>query len=141
MVKSRVSEERTGWRDQALSQRHRLWGYDLPAVDIDFLMVEYDQGTPVAIIEYKHESAQWNLCHPNFSAIIRLADGCSIPAFMVRYGDNCDWFELWPINRFAREMNIMRTNRMSESEYVSFLYSLKGKAMPDEVYGILNYPF
>ena len=33
-----VRAERTHWRDEALSERHRLWGYDCPAVDVDFLL-------------------------------------------------------------------------------------------------------
>ena len=34
-----VRPERTGWRDEKLSQRHRMWGWDCPAVDIDFLLL------------------------------------------------------------------------------------------------------
>jgi hypothetical protein len=64
------AEERTGWRDEELSLRHRLyWGRDCPAVDVDFMLsdapemfddnfrlVEYYHSKPKALIEYKH----WN---------------------------------------------------------------------------------
>ena len=49
-----VRQERTNWRDQELSARHRTWGFNCPAVDLDFLMVEYNIGKPVGLIEYKH---------------------------------------------------------------------------------------
>ena len=56
-----TTKERTGWRDERISQRHRLWGVECQAIDLDFLLVEYrseyDDIRPVAIIEYKHECA------------------------------------------------------------------------------------
>lgn len=36
--------ERTGWRDENLSRRHREWGFHCPAVDLGFLLIEYDTG-------------------------------------------------------------------------------------------------
>jgi len=50
---SKTRPERTQWRDQKLSERHRAWGFNCPAIDIDFLMVEFHTGKPVAIIDYK----------------------------------------------------------------------------------------
>ena len=35
-----VRKERTGWRDEEISRRHRLWGVSCAATDIDFLLVE-----------------------------------------------------------------------------------------------------
>ncbi len=35
-----VRQERTGWRDEKISQRHREWGYNCPAVDLDFEVVD-----------------------------------------------------------------------------------------------------
>lgn len=43
MMMKAVAEERNGWRDERISKRHRQWGRDCPAVDIDFLMLEYDR--------------------------------------------------------------------------------------------------
>lgn len=36
-----VKLEKTCWRDLDLLKRHRVWGWDCPAQDIDFL--EYDK--------------------------------------------------------------------------------------------------
>ena len=54
-----VRAERTGWRDEELSQEHRKWGFDCPTVDIDFLMLEYDTGRASALVEYKNEHAKF----------------------------------------------------------------------------------
>jgi hypothetical protein len=40
----KIPPERNGWRDLEMSLRHKLWGFHCPAVDIDFLMVEYNRG-------------------------------------------------------------------------------------------------
>jgi hypothetical protein len=45
-----VKKERSGWRDLELSGRHRRWGWDCPAVDLDFLFLEYDKGKAVALV-------------------------------------------------------------------------------------------
>jgi len=71
-----VRLERTGFRDQEISERHRFWGFDCPAVDIDFLMLEFNRGQPIAIIEYKRFTAQEpNPKHPSYRALSTLADG------------------------------------------------------------------
>ena len=70
-----VREERTGWRDARISARHRLWGFNCPSVDLDFLLVEYHLGKPVGLVEYKHYQAQEpNVIHPTYRALIDLAD-------------------------------------------------------------------
>jgi len=33
-----TAHERTGFRDEALSRRHREWGINCPAVDVDWLL-------------------------------------------------------------------------------------------------------
>ncbi len=79
-----VKPERTGWRDAWLSGRHRLWGWDCPWQDIDWL--EYDNGHPVALFEYKHSSAPpLNPSHLGVQAMIELADRARLPFFGVRY--------------------------------------------------------
>ena len=65
-----VRQERTGWRDQAISLRHRTWGFNCPGVDFDFLMLEYSTGKPVAVVEYKHYRARMpDREHPNYRAL------------------------------------------------------------------------
>lgn len=123
------AHERTGWRDEALSRRHREWGYNCPAVDLDFVMVEYDQSEPVALIEYKHENAQTLVPgHPSLVAIRRLADKAGIYAFVVRYGEDLDWYKVRALNFKARAVvPDMGGKLLSEQEYVAFLHYVRGR--------------
>lgn len=125
------SNERSGWRDENLSRRHREWGVDLPAVDIDCLMVEYDQAKDVAIIEYKHESAQLqDPRHPSYRAIRSLATKAGIPFFAVRYSDKLDSFFITAMNGDAEYLLQVKRKGMTEAEYVEFLYWIRGRTPP-----------
>lgn len=124
----KVREERTGWRDEGLSQRHRNWGYDCPAVDIDFLLIEYDNSMPVALVEYKNEQAQCpNFQNASYQAIINLGDMANIPVFSVRYSSDFSWWEVYPLNSLAAD-NGYGMFELTEKQYVSFLYRLRGRA-------------
>lgn len=129
-----VRPERTGWRDQALSERHRLWGWDCPAVDIDFLMIEYNRGIPTALVEYKDLRARnIDTAHPSYRAIIDLSNRASLPVFEVRY-DSTSWrFTPNPLNQIAKDIYQDRYT-MGEREYVRFLYALRrlDNRIPDE---------
>lgn len=129
-----VKSERSGWRDLALSERHRKWGWDCPAVDLDFLFLEYDKGQPVAIVEYKHECASPQYaCHPTYQAMINLGTRAGIPVFAVRYkSDFTEWIVI-PLNEIARTAQQERIS-MSEREFVTFLYRLRGYTPPDELF-------
>ena len=86
-----VRAERSGWRDMELSQRHRTWGFNCPCVDVDFLVVEYNSGLPVALVEYKNYRAQPpNLMHPTYRALKALAEIAKIPFVVVFY-----WPDVW----------------------------------------------
>lgn len=128
-----VKTERTGWRDQSLSARHRLWGYDCPAVDIDFLLVEYNAGKVCGLVEYKNEHANiGNTSGKTFQALIDLGDRAKCPVFVCWYADDFSWFAVKPMNRAAKR--IMPHNyRLSERQYVSFLYHLRGLEAPEDV--------
>lgn len=122
--------ERTGWRDGALSLRHRRWGFDAPAVDIDFLLIEYSKGEPKAIVEYKNEHASQQFSsHPSYRAMIALGNRANLPVFAVRYTDTLDWYTVTPLNPYGRHW-LPEPHRMSESEYVTFLYSLRDNKPP-----------
>lgn len=122
--------ERTGWRDGGLSARHRLWGRNLPAVDIDLLLVEFDLCEPRALIEYKHEkAAPIPVENPNLRAISRLAGLAGLPAFVVRYGDDLSWFRVRSLNGRAKRLT-PRTTTMTEDEYVAFLYGFRDRKPP-----------
>ena len=126
------SVERSGWRDQRVSQRHRQWGYDCPALDVDFLMLEYDTGKVVALVEFKHErAAPVNAGHPSMRAICDLAVRADIPAFVCRYGDDLSWWYPSPLNDQARAF-LPEAKHLSEREWVELLYRLRGRKLPSE---------
>src|SRR5262245_54940974 len=86
-----VRKERTGWRDAEISQRHRMWGFNCPAVDLDFLMVEYNIGKPVGLVEYKHYCAAFpNVQHATYRALAELADVAMLPFVIAFY-----WPAIW----------------------------------------------
>lgn len=128
-----VKSERTGWRDLGLSERHRHWGWDCPAVDLDFLFLEYDRGKAVAIVEYKHERAVIaRASHPTYQAIIDLGNRASVPVFGVRYAADYSWYRVTPLNEQARKW-ATEAQQMTEPQWVTFLYRLRGYDVPQSV--------
>lgn len=133
-----TKQERTGWRDEKLSQRHRLWGYDCPALDIDFLMIEYNKGKAVALIEYKNEHAALQYAkHPSYKALIDLGNRAEMPVFAVRYADTFAWFKVTGLNEWAKPYQMSR-KEMNELNFVSFLYDLRGLVLPVAVKKLLS---
>ena len=136
-----VREERTGWRDMELSLRHRDWGFNCPAVDLDFLMVEYNHGLPVAMVEYKHNKARMpNLQHPTYRAIADLANGYrdgGIPFIVAFYWPENWVFKVYPVNEIAKK-TYRNGMKLSELRFVKSLYYLRGLTMESKVSEILN---
>lgn len=121
-----VRQERTGWRDASLSDRHRRWGWDCPALDLDFLMLEYDKGKASAMVEYKHESAPpQHRTHPSYRALIDLGNRAQLPVFAVRYSGDFSWYRVTPLNAFAKRW-IEVQREMDEREYVTLLHKIRG---------------
>ena len=131
-----VKQERTGWRDLTLSTRHRRWGWDCPAVDLDFLFLEYDKGRAVALVEYKHKRAMPQFAtHPTYQAMIDLGNRAGIPVFACRYDDDfVDW-GIVPLNAKATEF-LPERSVMSEVEWVTFLYRLRGYDPPATLFDL-----
>lgn len=129
--------ERTGWRDQALSARHRMWGTDCPAVDLDFVLVEYSRAAPCALVDYKHHAARSvDLAGPSHVALAGLAG--SLPLLVVRYGrEPWWWFVVRPANAAAVAL-IGPGQAHSEASYVSLLHALRGLQAPEWVLGGLD---
>lgn len=128
-----VKAERSGWRDLGLSERHRHWGWDCPAVDLDFLFLEYDRGKAVAIVEYKHERAlPARSSHPTYQAMIDLGNRAGVPVFGVRYAADYTWFRVVPLNRNARAV-LPERQEMTEREWVAFLYMIRGYDAPQSI--------
>jgi hypothetical protein len=120
-----VRQERTGWRDQEISARHREWGFNCPAVDLDFLMVEYNIGKPVGLVEYKHHKAQLpNLNHPTYRALIDLADTAGLPFIIAFYWPGIWAFRVMPVNDIAKE-HFGINEDFSEYDFVRLLYMLR----------------
>jgi len=129
-----VKKERSGWRDLALSERHRMWGWDCPAVDLDFLFLEYDKGQPVAIVEYKHENAAPQFAsHPTYQAIINLGTRAGVPVFAARYKQDFSKWIIVPLNGIARDKLPKRKN-MTERQWITFLYELRGYTPPSQLF-------
>jgi hypothetical protein len=120
-----VRQERTGWRDAALSLRHREWGFNCPAVDLDFLMVEYNIGKPVGLIEYKHNRARIpDLNHPTYRALTELADIAELPFILAFYWSGIWAFRVHPVNDVAKS-RFRYQELLTEREFVTRLYELR----------------
>jgi hypothetical protein len=125
-----VRTERTGWRDNAISLRHRQWGFNCPATDLDFLMCEFNYSKPVALIEYKHKNADLcNMLHPTRNALCALCDGYKdgpLPCFVAVYCNEDWWFKIIPLNDAARKI-YSTTDRcfLTEKRFVASLHWLR----------------
>lgn len=129
-----VAIERTGWRDAALSERHRQWGWNCPAVDLDFVMAEYNHGKTCALVEYKHRNARKpDLAHPTYQALADLANGYRggpLPFFVAFYDDETWAFSVLCVNEAARRYYAGRENTwMTEQRFVESLYRLRKQVL------------
>lgn len=134
-------QERTGWRDGAISNRHRMWGFNCPAVDLDFLVAEYNIGKPVALIEYKNFNAREpSYLHPTYRALCDLADNyksCPLPFVVAFYWPDVWAFRVVPINRCAHDYFDEEVT-LCERDYVRVLYRLRRLTLTRELEGRLN---
>lgn len=128
-----VKEEVNNWRDRRLSNRHRAWGWDCPATDLDFIMVEYNRNIPVAIIDYKHGNSKGSIqkiCRSSsVQAQLTLANMAGIAFSVVLYWPDTWVFMTYPANDSARRV-FNPGERLTELEYVKKLYSLRGIPAP-----------
>ena len=134
-----VAPERTGWRDESISRRHREWGFNCPAVDLDFLVAEYNIGVPVALIEYKHFKAQKPVIkHPTYRALTALADRAPPIPFLIAFY----WPEIWafrisPINEVSKT-NFQEGELLTEFDFVARLYHMRRLVLSQNISGKLN---
>lgn len=129
-----VSPERTGWRDEGLSRRHRQYGFDCPGVDIDFLLIEYDYGKACAIVDYKRknpETVKHN--HPNVKAMVDLGNRANIPVFITFYAKDFSWFYPVPVNKLAGQY-FPENKIITEREWVILLYRMRGRELPQDLH-------
>jgi hypothetical protein len=134
-----TAHERTGWRDEAISRRHRkFWGHDCPMVDIDFLVAEYNIGKPVAIIEYKHhEKKTINSDHPNYRALSYLADCAKIPFMVAFYWPDIWAFHVLPMNDYALKW-AKQERVFTEYDFVAMLYQMRYITVGEHIKKRLN---
>lgn len=120
--------------DNWLSDRHRSWGYNCPAVDLDLPLLEYDRAKCAAMVEYKKESARGIRFGASIEALRDLCDGYSfgigpLPFFVVFYEpSDAPVFDALPQNAAARgvveDMNLPRT-ALPEPAFVTLLDYLR----------------
>lgn len=128
-----VKPERTHWRDERLSERHRRWGWDCPMVDIDFLAMEYDNGEPVAIVEYKNEHAKVQYAsHPSYQALIKSGNRADLPVIACRYSDDFSKWIAVPLNNKALEY-LPERKELDELGWVKLLYKMRGRELDDKI--------
>lgn len=128
--------ERLGWRDERLSERHGHWGFNCPAVDIDFLLVEYNTGKTCALIEYKHKNTSPpNVQHASYRAIVDLADGYrhrALPCLIAIYDPDTWAFKVIPLNEAGiRHYAHCQNQWITEQRFVRSLYLMR-KAVLEE---------
>ena len=128
-----VKPENHEFRDGDLSLRHRLWGFDCPAVDLDFPVIEYNRGEAVAIVEYKYAVGplQPDLGHPSMKALAGLANASEIP-FVVAYYTREPWtFRVFRGNQYARQVYREDGRLLTEREFVESLYFIRKRKLSD----------
>jgi len=125
---------------QELSDRHRDWGDDVPVVDLDYLMAEFNHGVPVAIVDYKHHMADLARTsaktHETLSGFYD-RDGQQIPFMVARYWPGIWAFKVRPVNDaatafFERVKPGLLTAEwvpMTEQQFVWLLYRLRKDAL------------
>jgi hypothetical protein len=120
-----VRQERTGWRDAEISERHRLWGFDCPAVDIDFLMIEYNLGLPIGLVDYKNLHAKRpDPRSKSIQALATLGEVAHLPVMIVRYQPDIWAFRTYPLNEVAKQF-FKKGELLTEVEYVRRLYLMR----------------
>ena len=129
-----VRKEKWFWRDEKISQRHRDWGWHLPMVDIDFLVVEYYYSKPKALIEYKSEHAKNDYTGTSYRTLENLANAANIFFFVVKYKNDFSSWTITPMNKHAQKyFNGNETKILSEEAYVELLYKIRGRSLPENI--------
>lgn len=126
--------ERTRWRDQEISSRHRAWGMNCPAVDLDFVLLEFNHGIPVAVVDYKHCAKANPLEDLNEWAVKAMSAlfnerGENLPFFVARYWPETWAFKVLAMNDAARAVLPGRWTPMTERQWVTGLHRLRRRAL------------
>lgn len=122
-----VRKERSHWRDEEISERHRDYGVQCAAVDGDFTLYEYVSRRVVAIAELKWCRAKYvDLDGANINAQRDLAhhERGLLPLWIAWYWKNPWAYCIHPLNSAAEKL-FTPMQRMSEYDYVRQLYTVR----------------
>lgn len=139
-VGNRLSVEERTRQNMILSDRHHHWGQECPAVDLDFMLCEYNHGVSVALVEYKHHLADLGKSNgSNYSALseLYLKDGRQVPLFVTRYWPGIWAFRTKAYNEAARKWVVDtgvgwgsdEWRDQTERQFVTMLYRLRYDAL------------
>lgn len=135
-------DEGKQWSSEKISRRHREYGFNVPAFDIDFLLVEMHGGRPAALCEYKFMSqcGKIDIASPTFSALSILANAAAVPLLLTFYDYRPYWwFVVHPLNRHAYKLlGRIQPLLMSERAYVELLYRARGIVCPHQLLNTLD---
>ena len=130
---SRVNADARMAHDRELSERHYAWGQNCPAVDLDFLMCEFNRGIPIVLVDYKWQGAPLgNTNGFTFKALSGLYNeqGDHLPFFIARYWPGTWAFKVLPVNEPAQErLSTAGWVPMTERQWVSGLYRMRQIAL------------
>jgi|SRR5271157_417090 len=114
-----------------MSLRHREWGLNCPAVDLDYLLIDFNHCVPVCILEYKYMTSPTN--DSNTTATLRLAEHCGIPYFGAQYNNRAWWFI---VSAYRIGQGIVpgdEKKRYNEQSFREFLYELRDRAVAKNI--------
>lgn len=129
----------SGWRDAGLASWHESRGIGCPAPGMTFVMVEYDRGQPVGIVNYVRRGETL----PRGKDVARTYAGFGelsgpngpLP-FLTAVYDPYNWaMTLYAHNPAARALmpTDHKLNQVSEYEFAAILYRMRGRYIADEL--------
>lgn len=144
-------QEIHGFRDERISRRHREYGIEISATDIDFVLLEFQtkpDGTyrkgkyisvPKGLFEYKHWNADRHSAINNASnkALYKLAEWSGLPFFIAFYDPDIWCFDVYPFGKKA-ESYLEKATRMSEQNFVRLLYKIRMRPAKESIIRNLN---
>ena len=101
-----------------------------PAVDLDFVLLEFNHGVPVAVVDYKHCAKANPLEGLNEWAIKAMSSlynehGENLPFFVARYWPGSWAFAVLPMNEPSRKWLRDDWTPMTEQQWVTGLHRLR----------------
>ncbi len=124
----KLNKTKETWPGEIISYRHRDWGWDCPAVDVDFFVI--NNCAVAGIVEYKNmqsfsKPSQFK-AHPTGKALTNLAvkGKKDVPLIFVYYSGDLDKFKVYPISKNCYQYEEYFGVYLNESRYFEFLNKL-----------------